>query len=94
MTDLETLLRRRAFRDGYHDGKQARAMRAFPTRRERYHYALGRIFANLTPPNVRLYEQRQVTPEALALAQFAQRAGFLRAQSAARGALNPLASPV
>lgn len=76
---MESILRRRAFRDGYHDGKHGLAMRRLPDRRHRYHYALGRLFANFTPPSVRLFEQRHVCPEALALAVLAQRTGFLRA---------------
>ena len=75
---METILKRRAFRDGYHDGKHGNPMRRCENTRDRYHYALGRIFANLTPANVRLVEQSQVTPEALALALNAQRKGFLR----------------
>jgi hypothetical protein len=76
---LASVLRRRAFRDGYSDGKRGRTMRRLTERRERYHYALGRIFANLTPAHVRIFNQRQVTTEALTLAEFAKRKGFLRA---------------
>jgi hypothetical protein len=76
---MQHLLRRRAFRDGYHDGKRGNAMRRLTERRDRYHYALGRIFANLTPRHVRIFNQRQVSPEALHLALIAQRKGFLRA---------------
>ena len=66
--DLQTILRRRAFRDGYHDGKHGVPMRRYLRPRWRYYYALGRIFANTTPDSVRIFEQRQVTPEALAFA--------------------------
>lgn len=76
---MNEIIRRRAFRDGYHDGKRGRPMRRMPTPRERRLYALGRIFANCTSANVRLFEQRRVTEDALHSFAAAVRGGFLRA---------------
>ena len=63
---IESILRRRAFRDGFHDGRRGCPMRRLATRRARWLYALGRIFANVAPADVRIYERRQVTEAAVA----------------------------
>jgi hypothetical protein len=63
---IESIIRRRAFRDGFHDGRHGCSMRRLATRKARWLYALGRIFANVAPINVRVYEQRRVTEAAIA----------------------------
>jgi hypothetical protein len=63
---IESIIRRRAFRDGFHDGRQSCPMRRHVTRKARWLYALGRIFANVAPTEVRIYEQRHVTAAAVA----------------------------
>ena len=63
---IESILRRRAFRDGFHDGRRGCPMRRLATRRARWLYALGRIFANVAPAEMRIYERRQVTEAAVA----------------------------
>lgn len=63
---IESIIRRRAFRDGFHDGRQNCPMRRRPTRKARWLYALGRIFANVAPTGVRIYEQRHATEVAVA----------------------------
>jgi hypothetical protein len=63
---IGSILRRRAFRDGFHDGRRGCTMRRLATRRARWLYALGRIFANVAPADVRIYEGRQVTEAAVA----------------------------
>lgn len=75
---LASILRRRAFRDGFKDGKQGKPMRQHTEKRRRYLYALGRMFANATPRNVRVYEQRNVSNEALQLATQAKANGTLK----------------
>jgi hypothetical protein len=64
---IKSIIRRRAFRDGFHDGRQSRPMRRHTTRRARWLYALGRIFANIAPTDMRIHEQCHVT-EAVAAA--------------------------
>ena len=63
---IESIIRRRAFRDGFYDGRQGWPMRRLRTRRARWLYALGRIFANVAPINMQVYEQRHVTEAAVA----------------------------
>ena len=63
---IESIIRRRAFRDGFCDGRQGFSMRRLATRKARWLYALGRIFANVAPTNVQIYEQRHVTEAAVA----------------------------
>ena len=63
---VESIIRRRAFRDGFYDGRHGCPMRRLATRKARWLYALGRIFANVAPINVQLYEQRHVTEAAVA----------------------------
>jgi hypothetical protein len=41
-------------------------MRRLATRKARWLYALGRIFANLAPTNLQVYEQRHATEAAVA----------------------------
>jgi hypothetical protein len=41
-------------------------MRRLATRKARWLYALGRIFANIAPTNLQIYEQRHVTEAAVA----------------------------
>jgi transposase len=63
---IESIIRRRAFRDGFYDGRQGCPMRRLATRKARWLYALGRIFANVAPTNVQVYEQRHATEAAVA----------------------------
>ena len=63
---IEAIIRRRAFRDGFYDGRQGCPMRRLATRKARWLYALGRIFANLAPTNLQVYEQRHATEAAVA----------------------------
>jgi hypothetical protein len=63
---IESIIRRRAFRDGFHDGRQSCPMRSRATGKARWLYALGRIFANVAPTNVRIYGQRHVAEAAVA----------------------------
>lgn len=63
---IESIIRRRTFRDGFHDGRQGCPMRRLATRKARWLYALGRIFANVVPNNVQIYEQGHVTSAAVA----------------------------
>jgi hypothetical protein len=63
---VESILRRRAFRDGFHDGRQSCPMRRCATAKARWLYALGRIYANVAPTDVRVYEQRHVNEAAIA----------------------------
>ena len=63
---IESIIRRRAFRDGFHDGRQGCPMRRLATRKARWLYALGRIFANVAPTNLQVYEQRLATEAAVA----------------------------
>jgi hypothetical protein len=63
---IESIIRRRAFRDGLYDGRMGWPMRCLATRKARWLYALGRIFANVAPTNVQIYEQRHVTDAAVA----------------------------
>ena len=63
---IESIIRRRAFRDGFYDGRQGCPMRRLATRKARWLYALGRIFANLAPTNLQVYEQRRATEAAIA----------------------------
>src|SRR5262245_10216350 len=63
---IESIIRRRAFRDGFYDGRQGCPMRRLATRKARWLYALGRIFANVAPTNVQVYEQRHATAAAVA----------------------------
>jgi hypothetical protein len=63
---IESIIRRRAFRDGFYDGRQGCPMRRLATRKARWLYALGRIFANLAPTNLQVYEQRHATEAAVA----------------------------
>lgn len=79
MDQYATILRRRAFRDGYSDGKKGKPMRRQANKRLRWLYALGRMFANCTAPDVRLYEQRNVNMHAVTLFASARSQGFLRA---------------
>ena len=41
-------------------------MRSCATRKARWLYALGRIFANVAPNDVQIYEQRHVSEAAVA----------------------------
>ncbi len=41
-------------------------MRRLTTRKARWLYALGRIFANVAPTNMQVYEQRHATEAAVA----------------------------
>ena len=41
-------------------------MRRLATRKARWLYALGRIFANVAPTNLQVYEQRHATEAAVA----------------------------
>ena len=63
---IESIIRRRAFRDGFHDGRHGCSMRRLATCKARWLYALGRIFANVAPINVQIYEQRHVSKAAVA----------------------------
>ena len=63
---IESIIRRRAFRDGFYDGRQGCPMRRLATRKARWLYALGRIFANVAPTNLQVYEQRHATEAAVA----------------------------
>ena len=63
---IESIIRRRAFREGFYDGRQGCPMRRLATRKARWLYALGRIFANVAPANVPIYEQSHVTEAAVA----------------------------
>jgi hypothetical protein len=63
---IEAIIRRRAFRDGFYDGRQGCPMRRLATRKTRWLYALGRIFANVAPTNLQVYEQRHATEAAVA----------------------------
>jgi transposase len=63
---IESIIRRRAFRDGFYDGRQGCSMRRLATRKARWLYALGRIFANVAPTNLQVYEQRHATEAAVA----------------------------
>ena len=44
-------------------------MRRLATRKARWLYALGRIFANVAPTNLQVYEQRHATEAAVATIQ-------------------------
>jgi hypothetical protein len=63
---IESIIRRRAFRDGFHDGRQGCPMRRLASRKARWLYALGRMFANVAPANLQVYEQRHATEAAVA----------------------------
>ncbi len=63
---VESIIRRRAFREGFYDGRQGWPMRRLVTRKARWLYALGRIFANVAPTNVQVYEQHHITKAAVA----------------------------
>jgi transposase len=63
---IESIIRRRAFRDGFYDGRQGCPMRRLATRKTRWLYALGRIFANVAPTDLQVYEQRHATEAAVA----------------------------
>ena len=63
---IESIIRRRAFRDGFYDGRQGCPMRRLATHKARWLYALGRIFANVAPTNLQVYEQRHATEAAVA----------------------------
>ncbi len=63
---IESIIRRRAFRDGFHDGRHGCPMRRLATRKARWLYALGRIFANIAPSGVQIYEHRHVSEAAVA----------------------------
>ena len=63
---IESIIRRRAFRDGFYDGRQGCPMRCLASRKARWLYALGRIFANVAPADIQVYEQRQATAAAVA----------------------------
>ena len=63
---IESIIRRRAFRDGFYDGRQGCPMRRLATRKARWLYALGRIFANVAPTNLQVYEHRHATEAAVA----------------------------
>ena len=63
---IESIIRRRAFRDGFYDGRQGCPIRRLATRKARWLYALGRIFANVAPTNLQVYEQRHTTEAAVA----------------------------
>jgi hypothetical protein len=62
---IESIIRRRAFRDGFHDGRQGCPMRRLATRKARWLYALGRIFANVAPANMQIDENSHVTEAAV-----------------------------
>jgi hypothetical protein len=63
---IESIIRRRAFRDGFHDGRHGCPMRRLASCKARWLYALGRIFANVAPTNLQIYEQRHVSKAAVA----------------------------
>jgi len=62
---IESIIRRRTFRDGFHDGRQGCPMRRLTTRKARWLYALGRIFANVAPTNMQIYEHGHVSDAAV-----------------------------
>jgi hypothetical protein len=64
---IESIIRRGAFRAGFYDGRQGCPMRRLATSKARWLYALGRIFANLAPTSLQVYEQRDATEAAVAV---------------------------